>query len=183
MNNAATPILFRASLAQRTMAFLIFAGSWLSGVRALSDILHRLPDIHFALKAAEASHEPTTLLWTLLVLSLLGVLLAGGLLAGSLLFLLLVEGTQIALDAVGLAVEIHTLPAPLARRLGAGRLAWKRIRHVERRLFFFTLEGGGEGAPKEGELEDTDLRFLVVDEMERLVLTILERSPNIRLED
>ncbi len=165
------------------MAFLIFAGSWLSGARALADILRRLPGIHFALKSAEAAHEPTTLLWVLFLVSLVASLLAGALLASSLLFLLMVEGTHISLDMAGLAVEVHTLPAPLARRLGAGRLPWKRIRRMERRLFCFILRGGGEGEPKPGELVDPTLRFLIVDEMERLVLTILERSPNLKLED
>lgn len=183
MTNVSTPLVYRASLLQRGMAFLIFAGSWLSGIRALSDILKRLPGLHFALEAAKASGEPTGLLWTLAVVAWVAVLLAGVLLVGSLLFLLLVEGTHVVVDALGLAVEIHTLPAPLARRLGAGRLAWKRISRFERRGFFFRLRGGGEGAPKPGEVVDPDLRFLLVDELERLVTSILERSPNLKLED
>ena len=183
MANADTPLMFRASLQQRAMAFLLFAGSWIAGARALSNILARLPGLHFALKTAEANGESTAILWLLIVLALLAVLLSGLLLLGSLLFLLLVEGTMVVVDMVGLAVEIHSLPAPLAKRLGVGRLGWKHIRGLERKGFFFILRGGGTGAPNPGGIPDPDLRFLLVDEMERLVLTILERSPNLKLED
>lgn len=182
MGHVDTPLLFKASVAQRAMAFLIFAGSWLSGVRALALILQRLPGVHYALNAARAQGGPTALLWTFFILYLAGVLLGGALLMASLIFLVLVEGTQIALDPVGISVEITTLPGPLARRLGAGRLAWKRIRKVERKGLFFQVRGGAQPAGP-GEPQDRDLRFLLVHELERLVLSILERSPNIRLED
>jgi hypothetical protein len=164
------------------MAFLLFAGSWLSGFRALEVILQHLPSLRFALRAARAQGDPTALLWALLAASLAGALLSGALLLGSLLFLVLVEGTHVVVDQLGLAVEITLLPAPLARRLGAGRLGWKRIRALERRSFFFVLKGGA--VPQlPGELLERDLRFLVVHEMERLVLTILERSPNLKMDD
>ena len=183
MTELGTPHLFRASLTQRAMAFLIFAGSWLAGVRAIADIVHRLPDLHFALQAARAADEPTALLWTLFLLSFAAAALAGLLLLLSLLFVLLVESTQITLDPAGLAVEILALPAPLARRLGAGRLTWKRVASLERKGFFFVVRGNAGGPPEPGELLDRDLRFLLVDQMERLVLMILEKSPNIRMGD
>ena len=183
MTELGTPLLFRASLTQRGLAFLIFAGSWLAGVRAIADIVHRLPGIHFALQAARAAEEPTAKLWTLLILGFAAALLAGALLLFSLLFALLVESTQITLDPLGLAVEIPALPAPLARRLGAGRLAWRRVASLDRKGFFFILKGNADGPPEPGELLDRDLRFLLVDQLERLVLMILEKSPNIRMGD
>ena len=183
MTESGTPLVFRASLTQRAMAILIFAGSWLAGVRAIADIVKRLPGIHFALQAARAADEPTALLWTLLLLGLAAALLAGALLLFSLLFVLLVESTEITLDPIGLAVEIPALPAPLARRLGAGRLAWKRVASLDRKGFFFVLKGNAGGPPGPGEPLDHDLRFLLVDQMERLVLMILQKSPNIRVED
>jgi hypothetical protein len=178
-----TPLVFRASFTQRAMAFLIFAGSWLAGVRAITDVVKRLPGIHFALQVARAADEPTGLLWTLFLLSFGVAALAGALLLFSLLFLLLVEGTFITLDPAGLVVEIVALPAPLARRLGAGRLAWKRVASIDRKGFFFVLKGNAGGPPEPGELLDRDLRFLLVDQLERLVLMIMEKSPNIRMED
>jgi hypothetical protein len=178
-----TPLVFRASFTQRAMAFLIFAGSWLAGVRAITDVVKRAPGIHIALQVARAADEPTGLLWTLLLLSFGVAALAGALLLFSLLFLLLVEGTFITLDPAGLVVDIVALPAPLARRLGAGRLAWKRVASISRKGFFFVLKGNAGGPPEPGELLDRDLRFLLVDQLERLVLMIMEKSPNIRMED
>jgi hypothetical protein len=100
------------------------------------------------------------------------------LLVGTLLGLLMVEGSQVLVDELGIAVEHNALPAPLGRKLGAGRLAWKRITRLERSGPFFVLRGGGEPAPDFPR--DPVLRFLMVDELERLVLTILERSPNLK---
>jgi hypothetical protein len=56
------------------------------------------------------------------------------------------------------------------------------VARIERRGFCFVLRGGGEPA-RPGELKDPTLRFLMVDELERLVLTVLARSPNLKHED
>jgi hypothetical protein len=103
------------------------------------------------------------------------------LLLGTLLGVLMVEGSQVMIDELGLSVEHNALPAPLARKFGAGRLLWKRISRLERSGPFFVLRGGGE--PGRQSPKDPTLRFLMVDELERLVLTILERSPNLKHED
>ena len=68
-------------------------------------------------------------------------------------------------------------------RLGAGRLAWKRVASIQRKAFFFVLKGNADGPPEPGELLDRDLRFLLVDQLERLVLMVMEKSPNIRMGD
>ena len=183
MTELGTPLVFRASFTQRAMAFFIFVGSWLAGLRAITDLVRRLPDLHFALQASRAVGEPTALLWTLFILSLCAAAVAGLLLLVSLLFLLLVESTMVTLDPAGLAVEIGALPAPLARRFGAGRLLWKRVSSIERKGFFFVLKGNAGGPPEPGELLDRDLRFLLVDQLERLVLMVMEQSPNIRMGD
>ncbi len=39
--SAGSPLVFRPSFAQRAMAMLLFAGSWLVGVRALAQIMER----------------------------------------------------------------------------------------------------------------------------------------------
>jgi hypothetical protein len=102
------------------------------------------------------------------------------LLLATLLGVLMVEGSQVMVDELGLSVDHNALPAPLARRLGAGRLLWKHVTRLERSGPFFVLRGGG-GEP--GSVKDPTLRFLLVDELERLILTILERSPHLKHED
>ncbi len=102
------------------------------------------------------------------------------LLLGTLLGLLMVEGSQVLVDDLGLSVEHNALPVPLARRLGAGRLLWKQVARLERSGPFFALRGGGD---PDSLRKDPDLRFLMVDQLERLVLMILERSPNLKHED
>jgi hypothetical protein len=163
------------------MAMLLFAGSWLVGVRALAQILERLPVLRTSLKVAEAVGEPTWSFW-IAVVAAIGAVVAGSLLLlATLLGVLMVEGSSVMVDELGLAVEHNALPAALARKLGAGRLPWKRVSRLERSGPFFVLRGGGEVEP--GSLKDPVLRFLLVDELERLILTILERSPNLKHED
>lgn len=175
-----SPLIFRPSFAQRAMAVLLFAGSWLVGVRALAQILERLPVLRASLKVAEAAGEPTWSFWVA-VIAAIGAVVAGSLLlVATLLGLLLVEGSQVLVDDLGLSVEHNALPAPLARKLGAGRLLWKRISRLERSGPFFVLRGGGD--PEASGPKDPAIRFLMVDQLERLVLMILERSPNLKHE-
>lgn len=176
--SAGSPLVFRPSFAQRAMAVLLFAGSWLVGVRALAQILERLPILRASLKVAEAASEPTWSFWVAIVAAIGAVVAGSLLLLSTLLGVLLVEGSQVLVDDLGLSVEHNALPAPLARRLGSGRLLWKRISRLERSGPFFVLRGGGE--PGNLGPKDSTLRFLLVDELERLVLMILERSPNLK---
>ncbi len=178
---AGSPLVFRPSFAQRAMAMLLFAGSWLVGVRALAQVLERLPLLRVSLKAAEAAGEPTWSFWIAIVAAIGAVVAGSLLLLGTLVVVLMVEGSQVLVDELGLSVDHAALPTPLARRLGAGRLPWKRISGLEHTGPFFVLRGGGDPAP--GAPRDPDLRFLMVEELEILVLTILERSPNLRHRD
>jgi len=164
------------------MAMLLFAGSWLVGVRALAQILEHLPNLRIGLQVAELSGEPTWSYYVAMVAAI-GAMVAGSILLLATLFgLLMVEGSQVLVDDLGIAVEHNALPPSLARRLGAGRLLWKRVSRIQRKGFFFILRGGGEPS-RPGEPKDPTLRFLMVDELERLVLTVLERSPNLKHED
>lgn len=179
--SAGSPLVFRPSFAQRAMAMLLFAGSWLVGVRALAQILERLPVLRASLRVAETAGDPTWSYWVA-VTAAFGAVVAGSfLLLGTLVGVLMVEGSQILVDDLGLTVEHSALPAPLARRFGAGRLLWKQISRIERSGPYFVLRGGAE--PIVSLRKDPTLRFLLVDELERLVLTILERSPNLKHED
>jgi hypothetical protein len=163
------------------MAMLLFAGSWMVGVRALAQIMERLPILRTSLKVAESAGEPTWSFW-IAVTAALGAVVAGSLLLlGTLLGVLMVEGSQVLVDELGLAVEHNALPAPLARKFGAGRLLWKQISRIERSGPFFLLRGGGD--PGNKDQKDPNLRILLVDELERLILTVLERSPNLKQEE
>jgi hypothetical protein len=163
------------------MAMLLFAGSWMVGVRALGQIMERLPILRTSMKVAESAGEPTWSFW-IAVAAAVGAVVAGSLLLlGTLLGVLMVEGSQVLVDELGLAVEHNALPAPLARKFGAGRLLWKQISRIERSGPFFLLRGGGEPGSK--DRKDPNLRILLVDELERLILTVLERSPNLKQEE
>jgi len=163
------------------MAMLLFAGSWLVGVRALAQIMERLPVLRASLKVAEMAGEPTWSFWVAVTAAFGAVVLGSFLLLGTLVGVLMVEGSQVLVDDLGLSVEHSALPAPLARRFGAGRLLWKQVSLIERSGPFFVLRGDGE--PNLSLRKDPVLRFLLVDELERLVLIILERSPNLKHED
>ena len=164
------------------MAALLFVGSWLVGIRGLAALVQALPRLKWALRAAGSVGDPTGWLWVQAVLVVALCLIAGVLLVTSLLALLLVEGSQVLLDDLGISVVHTSVPAPLARRLGAGRLVWKRVSTLDRQGPFFVIRGGGEADPG-SMMEDQDLKFLLVEDLERLVLMILERSSNIRFKD
>ncbi|HEX9010761.1 MAG TPA: hypothetical protein VF768_05580 [Holophagaceae bacterium] len=174
-----SPLVFRPSFAQRAMAMLLFAGSWLVGVRALAQVLEHLPALRMGLEVAQLTGEATWSFYVAMVASVAAMIAGGLLLLGTLFGLLLVEGSHILVDDLGIAVDHSALPPFLARRLGAGRLPWKRISRISRRGFFFVLEGGGEPS-QVLEPKDPTLRFLLVDHLERLVLLIMERSPNLK---
>ncbi len=179
--SAGSPLVFRPSFAQRAMAMLLFAGSWLVGVRALAQIMERLPVLRASMKVAETAGEPTWSFW-IAITAAFGAVVAGSLLLlGTLLGVLLVEGSQVLVDELGLSVEHNALPTSLARKFGAGRLLWKRVSRLERSGPFFVLRGGGE--PGYTGPRDPNLRILMVDELERLILTIFEHSPNLEHED
>jgi hypothetical protein len=164
------------------MAALLFAGSWLVGVRGVAALVHELPRLRWAIRAAEAASEPVGWLWLQAVI-VVGVCIAAGVvLVVTLLALLLMVGSQVLVDELGLAVEHQSLPMPLSRRLGAGRLPWKRVAALERQGPFFVIRGGGESDPA-SLVEDPVLRFLLVEDLERLILLVMERSPNLRFKE
>lgn len=177
-----TPLVFRPSPGQRGMAALLFVGSWLVGVRGVAALVHVLPRLKWALKAAEAAGEPTGWLWVQTLAAVAACVGGGLVLAASLLALLMVEGSHVMTDELGISVEHSALPGPMARWLGAGRLTWKRVSGLDRKGPFFVVRGGGE-ADGSSVLGDPELKFLLVEDLERLVLLILERSPNLRFRE
>ncbi len=175
-----TPLVFRPSFTQRATALLLFVGSWMAGLRVGSELIRHLPRIWTSIALAKAAGEGTFGLWALLVLTGLACLLGILGLVASLGFVVLLEGTHVLVDQLGLSVEIHLLPPTMARWAGAGRLGWKRVGCIRRRGPFFEVRGGGE--PEAEGWRDPVLRFLMVDELETLVLMIVERSPNVKID-
>jgi len=185
--SATSPLIFRPNLGQRGLAALLCVGSWLVGIRAMSMLVNAVQGLATILHQALALGEPTSRLWMVLALSLLLCFMGGTLLLCSTLGLILVEGSQVVVDESGVTVEHAGLPRPLARRLGAGHLPWKYVARMEKGKIFFLLRGGlppTEAATSAAAgVARTTLRFLIVDELERLVLVILEKSPNLTFED
>ncbi|MBL0311225.1 MAG: hypothetical protein IPP78_00650 [Holophagaceae bacterium] len=183
--SAATPLVFRPSALQRTLALLLCAGSWLVGARALASLLEQMPILQSVIIQARAVGDDPWRAWLLMTLAIVAVLVAGILLLASILGLVLMEGTQVFVDELGIAVELAYLPRGFAHWLGAGRIPWKQVSTLTRSGPLFVIlsearDSNGGGPPLEPL---SPIRFLVVDEIERLVNLILERSPNISFKD
>ncbi len=185
--STSSPLVFRPSLAQRALAVLLCAGSWLVGIRAVGMLVNAVQGLATLLHQALALGGPTTRLWLVLALSLVLCLVGGLLLLCSTVGLFLIEGTQVLVDEMGVTVDHAGLPRPLARRLGSGHLPWKYVASLEKGRIFFILRGGLPPQEPPSDLAAAtariNLRFLMVDELERLVLIILEKSPNLTFKD
>lgn len=183
--STATPLVFRPSPLQRTLALLLCTGSWLVGGRALASLLEQMPLLRQVIVQSRSTGDEPWIAWLLLVLAILAVLMAGILLLASILGLLLMEGTQVFVDELGIAVELAYLPRGFAHWLGAGRIPWKQVGTVKRSgpLFVILADGGDSTSVRDSLETPPPVRFLVVDEIERLVNLILERSPHISFKD
>ncbi len=175
-----TPWVYRASLTQRVMAVLLFVVGWIFGLHGFYHLYTQFPKLWRYLQWSRELGEPVQAIYWALGLCVLTALTGLLLLLGTGLFFLLIEGTHIVLDEEGIAVEQHLLPVFLAKRLGAGRLPWKRIVKLEKGRLFFKLSADPEdkGLIK----KDAVLRFLMVDCLDRLIYSIMERSPNLKLD-
>lgn len=183
--STATPLVFRPSHLQRTLALLLCAGSWLVGARALASLLEQMPLLHQVIVQARAVGDDPWMAWLLMTLSIAAVLVAGVLLLASILGLVLMEGTQVFVDELGIAVQLAYLPRGFAHWLGAGRIPWKQVSALKRSGPLFVVQGDSRDSNSEGASHEPlhPVRFLVVDEIERLVNLILDRSPNISFKD
>lgn len=177
--SSTTPIVFRASEAQRAVAAVLFFGCVLVVGLGIPQIVQNLPRIWYQLKLAQ-NHggEPIAMIWLSIILACSAVLIAGAVLTLAVLILALILGTQVLVDEFGICVECTLLPMPLARKFGAGHIQWKNITKIERRGISFVLHGCIDpDIPKNRKI----VRFFVVDQMDHLILLVIERSPNINL--
>ena len=180
--SASSPLVFRPSVTHRTLSALLCAGSWVVGIRGLILLVNNLPRLMASLRQTVAAGESTFLIWIWIGASLALCLVGGLLMVFSTLGLVLIEGTHILVDEIGITVDHAGLPRPLATRLGAGHLPWKHVIRLEKGKIFFILRGGpppGGSEPHAIPRATSTLKFLLVDELERLILIILERSPNL----
>jgi hypothetical protein len=175
---SATPLIFRANATQRAIAFILVIGCLLVGGRGTMLVVQNIPRIWFQLKLAQSQGEPSTIVWLSLALACIALIFAGLSVLLSIVALALIEGTHVILDEFGITVECTLLPKPIARRLGAGRILWKNIEKIERRMLRFVLLG--QASPEQPKSKEI-IGFLLVDELEKLILTIFERSPNLKL--
>jgi len=177
--NFATPLVFRASAAQRAIALTLALGCLMVAGHGMSLIFKNLSGIWYQLKLAQSqSGESTLFIWFSLIVGCLAMLFAGVILLLAILAVILIEGTQVIVDELGISVECPLLPGPIARIFGAGRLQWKKVTKIERRKMYFVLHG--ESTPNETGNERI-VKFLLVDDLEHLIFIIMERSPNLKL--
>jgi hypothetical protein len=151
----------------------------LAAGRGASLAIQSLPKIWYQLKLAQSQgDEPTALIWLSLALACAALLIAGAALLLAILTLVIIEGTQVLVDEIGITVLCTLLPGPMGRRLGAGYIPWKNVAVIERRKMCFVVQGNV--APDKPKSKET-VRFLLVDELDRLIFLIIERSPNLKL--
>ncbi len=177
-----TPLAFRPSFLQRTTAMLLFVSSWMVGLRVGSELIRQVPRLWIHVHQAQAAGDPVFVLWMLFSAAILMVILGLAGLLASLALVLLLEGTHVLVDELGITVQLQLLPPTLARWAGAGRLSWKHVGVLRRSGPFFVVEGVKGAHPEPGHLVEPTLRFLLVDELESLVTIILERSPNVKVD-
>jgi hypothetical protein len=176
---AASPLVFRASLAQRATALILALGCLLVSGRGMSLMIQNFPQMWFQLKLAQSqAGEPTFFIWASLVAACIAVLVSAVVLVLVIIMFLLIEGTHILADELGISVECQLLPWPIARRLGAGRILWKNVTKIERRRMYFALYSQDQ---PDNPLNDAMIKFLLADQLDRLIFLIIDRSPNLKL--
>lgn len=177
-------LIFRPNLTHRIIAAILCIGSCMAGVRGLIFLLKYLPKLIFELNQTKTANESTLFLWSLIVILVLFCFISGFLLVFCILGLILIESTNVIVDKTGITVEYLALPNRLAIYFGAGHLLWKHVLKLEKNIIFFTLHGKEHNMScskydNHKQCKVIKLKFIIVDELDRLILTILERSPNL----
>jgi hypothetical protein len=160
------------------MAFILTIGCVFVAVRGISMVLSAIPRIWQELKLAQSlGGEPTAQIWLSLAASCAALLIAGTALALAVFTCLLIDGTMVLVDEFGISVLCLHLPAPMARRLGAGRVLWKNVAKLERHGLYFVLHG----SEAENKSSKEIVKFMLVDQLDKLIFIVMERSPNLKL--
>jgi hypothetical protein len=175
-------LIFRPSIFHRISAALLCMGSWMVGVRGLFMMVEYMPKVLVNIQIVKMAGEPTCLFWAYIVFLAVSCLVGGLLLATSILGFILIEGTNIVVDKIGITVAYTLLPKRLAVCFGAGYIPWNQVVRLEKRGVFFVLHSGqssinGSGVDSSNKF-GFSVKFIIVYELERLVLTIMQYSRN-----
>ncbi len=148
----------------------------------LSQIIERLPflwtQVHFLKLQGESPGFLYGSIGILIVSGLLSVVI----LILSIIFLILVETTQVVIDDIGITIQHQVIPAWLSKRLGGGRLTWKRIVRLQRKFFLFHLSAEIDQEIPES-LAVLRIHFVLVEYLEELITIIVNKSPHLRWTD
>jgi len=177
------PLIFRPSPFHRLFAILLCIGSWMTGIRGLAVIIECVPKFMVNVQRARLAGESTFILWVCIVVFAVGCLLSGVFWVASILVLMIIEGTNITVDKIGINVEYELFPSRMATYFGAGYMPWNRVVRIEKHGVFFVLYGEQLSA-NSGSVDLTykfrsSVKFIIVQELDRLVLTIIKCSDNI----
>ena len=181
---AVSPLIFRPSFFHRIFAILLFVGSWTTGIRGLAILIEYMPKLMSNIQRAKLVGEPRYLFWTCVFMLVVGCLVSGLLLVTSIFAFILIEGTNITVDKIGITVTYELLPRKLATYFGAGHIPWDKIVHLEKKYgIFFVLHSeqpnGNGNNTFSPYLFSPSVKFIIVHELERLIFTILKCSQNI----
>jgi hypothetical protein len=180
---ATSPLIFKPSLFHRIFAVLLCVGSWIVGIRGLAILVKYTPKLMINMQIAKSVGESTFLPWIYIVALVVSFLIGILLLAVSILGYILIEGTNIIVDKIGITVTYELLPRRLATYFGAGYLPWNKVVRLEKHGIFFVLYSDRSNINDNGTISGYDLKpsvkFIIVNELERLVLTVFEYSRNI----
>ena len=146
-------------------------------------LIEYVPKLMVNIQRARLAGESTCMFWVCIVVLTVGCLLGGFLLVTSILGLILIESTNITVDKIGITISYELLSRRLATYFGAGYIPWNKVVRLEKHGVFFVLYSEqpnvNDGSVFSPYHSGSSVKFIVVQELERLVLTIIEYSRNI----
>ena len=180
---AASPLVFKPSSYHRIFSVLLCLGSWMAGIRGLVMLVNYMPRLAACVHQARLLGESTYPIWAWVTVLIFFCLAGGLILVASIIGLMLIESTSITVDEIGITVAYSLLPKKMAIYFGAGHIPWNKVVRLEKQGIFFILYSGqvNISGPNSFSLcrSESVVKFIVVHELERLVLTVLRCSPNI----
>jgi hypothetical protein len=178
-----SPLIFKPSLNHRIFAVLLCIGSWMVGILGLITLVDHMPKLIFTIRQSKLLGEPIWWTWISIIALVIGCLLCILMLSMSILGSFLIENTTIIVDKIGIKVSYKFLPRKIANYFGAGYIPWNKATRLEKRGVFFVLYGEKmfiTGINSSSFCcSSSSIKFIMVHELERLILTILEHSHNI----
>lgn len=155
---------------------LVIAGLFLSYVAFLTMFLrsmytrvHEMQNLPTIFANLEATQNQNLVTYAVMVL---GIVLAGVFLFYFLWALVDIWGLQVCLSPLELRIENTITGSFMGRQMGVGRIAMREIETMRGSKFFTHVKGKG-----------IELRFSPVDNVDKLIASILSYAPDARVED